>query len=709
MPTILVRTSPGRHQAFWVSKEVYQPESLEELSRRIAYGVPQCDLTGWTAGHRVRFPGTNNYKYASPVPIEIANINLREIGGEVFNIFPEVTIGRDASLLDIDWVSAQPTVLNVGPQELITGLRGRLPANIFTQYNHPARDRSAALWALTCELFKLGLDRDLVYHLASHSKNNKFDDRKYHSVVDLRKDILRAERSVVAKQRDMRAMILDVQAAKNKTAAEKKKDISKVVINHMSEIGEFIHTTSGTLWYVRKDSGRPIIITSHSEWLNAFLNSTFGLNSTEQEQRYVIHELIAHTRGLPLAQDLQLLSYYDAFTDKLLLHTGGRDVLHIGPQSVEIHPNGYGNATFAWGSKTDVFRPEGHLEHDWHEVLFADSLNYTLGLSKDEALAVLRSWFLYLLFRNLPTTRPILAIFGQPGSGKTTIAHILYRLIYGKNKSLSGITDSEAFDLAVVTQPFVAFDNVDSWERWLPDRIALSSSITDVERRKLYTDYDLIVLQRQALICITAHNPRFMREDVTDRLLLILLRRYPENEFKDETKILDNISVQRNAIWASIVRDVQRVLRTPRPASSEATPFRILDFSYFGLWFARSHSLEMEQNFRLAITKIAGGQRSYNLEEDQLLVSALRGYVSKMKDAPDFKTITAIWTGINACASDPQLFQRTYKDAVRLGKKLMVMQASLKELFTVEFKYDAGVGSRVWKIGPKSSSVGAQL
>lgn len=705
LPTVLVRTSPGRHQAFWISSETYLPSDLESVARRIAYGIPSCDLTGWTIGHRVRFPGTRNFKYASPQAIEISNVNLRELQPEQFNIFPEVAIQEAKGLLDLEWVKATPTVLDSGPQELLAGLKGKLPNNIVIQYNHPARDRSAALWGLMTECFKLGLDRDLVYHLATNSKNNKFEDRKYYGVVDLRKDILRAERAVIAKQRDMRAMVLDIRLAKNKDVSEKRKDIARLIINHMSENGQFIHARSGYLWYVRKDTGRPIAITAHSEWLNSFISTIFGLNATEQEQRFVVHELIAHTRSLPEDNDLQLLSWYDAYTKTLLLHTGGRDVLHITANSVTIEANGQGNAIFQWHSNHEPFRLDATpLERPWYEILFADSLNYTLGLEKDEAVAILRAWFIYLLFRNLPTIRPILAVLGQPGSGKTSVIKKIYRIVYGRNKSLSGITDQDEFDLTVASNPFVAFDNVDTWERWLPDKLALCASVSDIERRKLYTDHDVITMHRQAMVALTAHNPKFTREDVVDRLLLIFMRRLPDHEFRDETEILESVSRVRNALWNNIVQDIQRVLLTPMPEPKEAPPFRIFDFSYYGLWFARANGLQTEVDFRRAITKIAGGQRSFNLEEDQILVNAIHNYVQKMKQAPKYQQITFLWTVLQSVSSDPDLFKRTYRNAVIMGKKLMVMQASLKTLFQVEFKHDTSLGARVWLIGPKEAT-----
>lgn len=702
LPTVLVRTSPGRHQGYWVLSQEQQPDSLESLARRIAYAVPDCDLTGWSAGHRVRVPNTLNYKYPNPNLIEVASLHLREIDPESFNVFPDVTVKLEDSEHDINWVSAVPEQIDIGPQELLQSLKGKIQPKVFTQYNKAARDRSAALWALTCEGFRAGLSRDQVYYLASNSANNKFDDRKYHAVADLRKDVLRAERFIITRQVDFKAVLLDMRQSKGDLLIERRNKMAQFVINTMREHGEFVHAKSGTLWFIRKDTGRPILITQHSEWLNSYLGSTFGLNTTEQEQRFVVHELINFVRSLPATADMQLLSYYDPVSATLMLHTGGRDVLHVTKDGLDVHPNGYGSCVFAWINTGETWQPSGFTERPWYDVIFGDSLNHLVGIEKDEALAVLRSWFLFLLFRNLPTTRPILALFGQPGSGKTSIAKRLYRLIYGRNKNVSGLVDAESFDMAVVTNPFVCFDNLDTWERWLPDKLALSASVTDVERRKLYTDLDVLAFRRQAMLCITAHNPKFTREDVTDRLLLIMFSRLPH--FRSETEFLETISRQRNALWNDIIRDVKAVLNTPIPAASEAPQFRIEDFSRYGLWFARAVSTEMEDSFKRAIAKIQGGQRSFNLEEDAQLVSALTRALKQRKNPPDFTDPTTLWNVLTPCAPDPELFRKTYRSAQHLARKLWVMQDSLKSVFDIEWQHNPATNTRTWKIGEKTNA-----
>lgn len=702
-PTVLVQTSPGRHQGYWIVDTLQSVETLEALGRRIAYGVPDCDKTGWPVGHKVRLPGTLNHKYESPHNVEVASVAIRALTRETFNLMPDVQVDVQRALDDIGWVGEVPAILDIAPIELLASLKGQINPKAYSQYTKASRDRSAALWLLECEAFRAGCTRDQVYWLAEASANNKFKERKYYASVDLRKDILRAESRVTTLTLDLKALIMDLRQSKGELVSARRLKMSKLVINHMREQGEFVHTQGGTLWYLRSDTGRPIMITTHSQWLWSYLSTIFGLNPTEAELKYVVQDLISFARNLAQSNNLQTLSFYDSYRQTLALHTGGRDVLHINKDGVTVHANGYANVVFQWGVLGESFVYDANapaLELPWWRILFQDSFNNLVGISRDEALVVMRSWFLFLLFRHMATTRPLLAWLGQPGSGKTTCAKILYRLLYGRHKSVSGLSSAEDFDMDASTMPFITFDNCDTFQSWLPDRLAQSSGNTAITKRQLYTDMDVVHLERQALVALTAHNPRFTREDITDRLILLMFHRL--TEFKSETAILERVSARRTELWIDIVRDVQKVLRTAKPAFHEVPQFRIEDFANLGAWFAKAEGDNTLELFRSAIPKIQAKQRSLNIEEDYTLVAALQRWLAKRPADVDtndaYIPSSAVWTNLNTYAQDGIAFQRQYKNAQTLNRKLWVMQESLKSILDIDCKDDSASGTRVWRI-----------
>lgn len=706
-PTVLVRTSPSRHQAYWVLRDAPDPLELEALSRRLTYSIPKCDHSGWSLGHKVRLPDTFNFKYLDgPKPIEIVNTDGRPLDLVAFEMLPETPAQASDSayelFIDSGILHATRDEIGMGPNELLESIRSRIPPKTYLAYNTVSPDRSAALWALLCHSFRAGCSREQVFFLAKHSANNKFADLRHNGDRELAKDVLRAEAVVRSSGSDPREVI--EQARKLGTSAVRKPQILKLVIEFMKERGQFLHTTNETTWYVRRDLGRPIMLNQSSEYLNTLLDIEYGLNMTETDANYVVAGLCAYARNLPARGIQTALSHYDPDTNALLLHTGRRDVLRITPTTVERGVDGSFDVVFPWQPSVEPFTPADPVE-DWGELLFGhsstgDALGNLINLGRDDMLAVLKVWLLFLLLRNVAVSRPILATFGQPGSGKSTLFRKVYALLYGRNKSISSVTTQDDFDHGVSSDPLVVLDNVDTWEKWLPDRLALSASTSDIVRRRLYTDADIIVLKRQALVGITAHNPKFGREDVADRLLLLTFERL--EHFIPEQVIINNVLKHRNGLWASIIKDVQRVLATPIPETGPQ--FRVEDFGRLGTWISRA--LGCEPQFKSALDSIRYGQRAFSLEEDAMLIAAIR---RSLKRGPIIDmSPPQLWGRLEVDAPDPLAFSRTYRNSVALGKKLLSLQDAMRLVFRITWLPDETLGTKLWTIEENDRAAGTE-
>lgn len=701
-PTVLVETSPGRHQGYWVLSETQGLEQHEFLSKKLTYSIPLCDLSGWPLGRKVRLPGSLNFKYLDgPKPVTVKKCSGKNYEAADLELLPDVPPALSETF-DEDWLTNPPEDMGIGPRELLAAFKSRIPAKVYSQYNTVAtgrEGRSGALWALMCAAFRAGANRDQVYWLAKHSANNKFVDLRFHGGRELCKDVLRAEQLVRSRVVDERAAILDARKLPGANS-EKRRHIFNLVQQYMKDSGEFINTANDAGWYIRRDLGRPIRISRRSEYLDSLLDLQFGLNATEPEQSYVAASLTSYLTTLDPSGIQASLSYYHEASRQLFLHTGKRDILSLTATSVSTSSNGTYGIVFPWQAGIQPFIPDGGIDY-WPKVLFGD-LDNIINMEPREALVLLQVWFLFLLFRSAAVSRPILAAFGQPGAGKSTLFRRVYALLYGRHKSIGSITTPEDFDHAVASDPFVALDNVDTWERWLPDRLALSAATSDIIKRKLYTDADIVTVKRQALVGITAHNPKFGREDVADRLLLLTFQRLPR--FLPEGEIIDSIIKDRNKIWGAILKDCQRILATPSPTSDEVPQFRVEDFARVGYWIATGVGKQKE--FSDLIGKLKGVQHSFSIEEEQLLIVSLRSFLQKKSSNgkvphEEWKTAGQWWSVLETCSSDPQAFNKSYRNAVNLGKKLWSLQDTLKEIFEVEWKVDSLTGTRVWRISPK--------
>lgn len=702
-PSILVRTSPGRHQGYWILKdeEALDTEVHEILSKKLSYSIFKCDHSGWPLGRKVRFPNTFNYKYLEgPQRVEIVNSDLRRYASTELELLPEVTLVETTQfgeefIDDTPNIAQLAEVFKKGPQQLLEEIKDAIPPKIYIAYNVQADDRSSALWALMCAAFRAGLSRDEVFYLAWHSANNKFKELHHHADRELAKDVVRAEVESKNTSKDVRQLIADIKKLKA-TKSEKNQYIFNVILSQMKGEGEFVRTNEEENWYIRRDVGRPIYISRRSEYLDSLLYMQYGINGADEEHSYIVQGLNSWTLSLPVTGMSANLSLYNG--DALLVHTGRKDVLKITKDEIVRGIDGAYGVVFKWNSVVDPFNPILDTKEDWAELLFGDAVTGIIGLTQEQAKIVLKTWTLFFLFKDAATSKPILTFFGQPGSGKTTLWKRIYRWLYGENKEISVVSKPEDFDQAMKNNPLLVLDNVDTWSSWLPDRIATSAGKSDITKRKLYTDADDYIVRRQALLGMSAHNPKFGREDITDRLLILNFERL--GYWKPEGDILRAVIKMRNHIWGGIIQDAQKVMDTPMPDYAKAPQFRVEDFARIGHWIATA--LGYEQEFNGAIARIRVSQKSFNLDEDYMLVSAIEKFVAKSGKTGEFVSPGQLWNYL-AAYSGEKSFERAYKNATSLGKKLWALQDSLREIYDVEWELNH-MGVRMWKIQEKENA-----
>lgn len=737
-PTVLVQTSTGRHQGYWLLNEP-APSLVEheKLSRRLTYAIPRCDHSGWPLAKKLRVPTTLNYKYNPPGYVRVVDFD-RERSYRAIDIerlpLPEALNGSSGSAsklisfdpdaapdsdVDVDsddeWVRRALEV-DEGPQELLASIRRNLPPRVIAQYNIQAHDRSAALWALMTSAFRAGLDRERVFHLARHSANNKFAENRYGGTRDLARDVVRAEQASQSRSTDIKQRIVEARRFPG-SRTERHQFIGKLAKEYLAEVGQFVSCNDGQQYYIMNDQGRPVPISQRSESLYNLLDTVLGINATNPEARFVAADLAAYASDLPPTGTTVSLSYYDPDTQSLLFHTGRKEVLLITADQVKVATNGYGGIVFPWstGSETIYPKTDPSRTEPWSDSLFRGCFDNVVNMTPKQASSMLRIWLLTVLFRNGLVARPLLAAMGQPGSGKSTLFRRIYTFIYGRYRSLNAISTSGDFDYAVASDPIVVLDNVDTWEKWLPDRLALSAAPSELVKRKLYTDSETVTLRRQALLGITAHNPKFGREDVTDRLLMLMFERL--SHFQPESDILTRIYTERDYLWGDLLADAQRVLKTPKPDPKRAPQFRVEDFARFGHWIATALGPDVEEDFRTAITSIRVDQRSFVLDEDSLLVDSIMRLVDRDAERSPgesiYRTAGQLWSMLETLSSDAHAFQRQYKDSPSLGKKIWAMQDSLREVLIAEWQYGTGTanknygrGSRTWMFKRKEGDDG---
>lgn len=739
-PSLLVETSPKHYHAYWLLNQQLSKTDHERLSKRMTYSIPDADHTGWAIGHRLRVANTLNHKYLNPdgtvrvYEVHVLSAPLHKYAAEDIELLPDPPVEMQA-LTDEDAehdpflaAAIQGKIdVGIGHLQLLESIKDRIPISVYiaeAQQTTPQPDRSAALWSLMCSCFNAGLAREAVYWLAYNSPNNKFkQDQRYHAELDLALDVQRAERHVKQATFDARAMIDVLRQHKGKPYA-KHRGIASVVRDVMHTEGEFIKTFAGDVWYLPNSTGKPMEVSTRDHGLNALLDLRYGLNPTELEQSYVVESLITNTASLPETASTAILSHYDINNNAVLLHTGHRNIMKVSAEAVTHQKNGGNNVLFTWESIFETFSPAissnspgaGAIGSpggspdaglDWGKELFGP-LDTITNMAPEEARCILKVWFMFLLFRNAAESRPILAFFGSPGSGKTSIMRRIYRLLYAKRLAVSGLTSAEDYDHSSAKVPFLALDNADSYTSWLPDKLAQSIGDIDTLRRKLYSNGQIVRMRKQALVGVTAHAPKFTvnRPDVADRLLLMNFKRVEKDHFMAEGLVYWRIDAIRDQLWGAIVFDLQTILRQGTPKPHVQTSMRVQDFAWLGEWIASGLDTTGQHLavFRTAIGNTLLSQSSLILQDDEALITSLSIYVQATGGTHgQYITSTELYQRVlDNCTETHRLqFQKAVRSSKVFGSKIFNMYHILSNLFDIT--YEEGMVIRTWNIAPKTS------
>lgn len=706
LPSNIVRTSISRHQVYYV----FDNEITQELSKQLVLSVAGSDMISYKFGHMLRLPTTYNHKYNPPYQIRVTQDT--RIVHAVEDLMPSTNGHRPYTEEDLLIQSPIPPTLK--PQTYLDQLG--LSPSVTLQFNNPAADPMAALKNLIVEMLHKHVPRENIFFMCKQSTNNPFATLAYNQEYELAKYILKLE--TASSTPDTLSMARRI---RNTTATQEERHelMYEVVRECMISNGNFYHTKQGTMWYVPNDAPSSVLMSHRSASLQYYLNRTFGLNTTDYDTQYVIPSLLAFVSGLPQTTVESKLSHYSKPSNRLLIHTGTSTVFNVTPSRVDtIHNGEYG---VLFHPLSGIFMP--FIPHDgpitltssipdplnpirrkvitipydtWNEALFGPFLDNIQGLTHDEAKALLSAWFLFLFFKNAAPARPLLAIFGQPGSGKSTIMKRIAYFLYGKKSGIVGVTTPQEYDHVTFAYPLAVFDNVDTWERWLSDRLAQSAGALDNTRRTQYTDDQTTILTKDAMVAVTSHDPKFSRPDIADRLLILRKSRF--DVFEDEAELM---VMPRAAMWYDMIHDLSIILATPRPYIPEQ--LRVQDFASLGSWIASG--LDLLTEFQSAISKIRIGQKSFALDNDAILLDACISYVTRSKTAADFKSPSQIYADLefmHSLSGDPTQFSKKYRNPTLLNNKLYAAQDALSANLDIQVGQDE-YGRRTWRIQRKQT------
>lgn len=178
-PDIVVESSPGRYQVYWVTEED-DPAALAKLNRRIAqvHKHQGCDPSYVNPAKLMRVPDTSNHKHPGAI-VTIKSVEFSDSlrpYRDLVEVYPESEVPDAYEGLSTE----MPDNLEAYVQENYGKLLASIPASevelgrLLNEEPH-MESRSEALFRLMCELYRIGYDDLEVMTLAWKAPSNKFN------------------------------------------------------------------------------------------------------------------------------------------------------------------------------------------------------------------------------------------------------------------------------------------------------------------------------------------------------------------------------------------------------------------------------------------------------------------------------------------------------------------------------------------------------
>ena len=267
-------------------------------------------------------------------------------------------------------------------------------------------------------------------------------------------------------------------------AFKKNRKIARVVETTLREGGKLIRTDAPTFFWQPSES-RQLLRLNSAEFAG-HVNRAFGINPQESLFAYIIEEL----KSAMLAEDateVYRLYRFDEASGVLYVHLGPGAVAVLDGKVVREERNGDPVLFEGAGLGLDQV-PKKRGKIDLVKKLAASVRFDAFGGLLPKQQRVLLEYALRLLpFIDRAKTRPILALIGPKGSGKTLAFRRIMKVYCGPEAEVSSLGNLNDAETASIEAFILSIDNFDERNRWQNDFRAKTSTGHQIERRELYT------------------------------------------------------------------------------------------------------------------------------------------------------------------------------------------------------------------------------
>ena len=355
----------------------------------------------------------------------------------------------------------------------------------------------------------------------------------------------------------------------------------------------------------------------------------YQINPSEREFVHIMEaiktDIVDHGRRATVVR----FCFFDRRHLQLYVYAGNARVLRLDGTTISWLDNGDDDLLFEEDDEQQIVPSETTslaVSDDLLNDLILGRVNFIRGnaviLSPEQQRLILRVWILSVFFPELLPAKSLLLLYGEKGSGKTTTLRVILKLLLGPQANVTPLGKEDGFNATVSREYLIVLDNVDSFCRWIEDRLATVATGQTIKLRKLYTTNEMLSFPTRCSIALTARTPRFRRDDVVDRLQILRVSRL--DKFSREAAWYAEIEQHRARLWAQLLRDLNAVVACLRKGATEQPEtLRMADWAFVATTIG--DALGQAEAVRDALSASEIDKAHFLLEADELydLISAV--------------------------------------------------------------------------------------
>lgn len=192
------------------------------------------------------------------------------------------------------------------------------------------------------------------------------------------------------------------------------------------------------------------------------------------------------------------------------------------------------------------------------------------------AFDLLVVWLVGCLRPGIP--QPIALLEAPQGSGKSTAARLITRLIDPGNELISPPKGPEQWAVIGPCKRILALDNLSSVPVWFSEALCRAVTGESSIERQLYTTGTPTVTTIQPAILLTSIDPGGLRGDLIDRLLLLKLEPIQPSGRRTDSEIQRDFELVWSKLLGGLLNLTVKVLRTLKAIKPPAELSRMASF-----------------------------------------------------------------------------------------------------------------------------------